>query len=233
MAGDEVQKARITALAHDFPRLWKDPRIPDREKKRMVRLLIEDVTLLKREQISVHVRFKGGAIKSFPLPLPIGAPILRKTPAAIVQEIDQLLDQHTEAQVATILNDRGLRSATGQAFTSMAILKLRGRCGFRTHFQRLRDRGLLTMDEIARRLGVVSCVVKDWRNKGLLVAHRYNEKGQCLYEPPPADLPGKFKKKRPYLVAKSINLDLPKECSMKPKPSDPDLECGTALLTVP
>ena len=63
------------------------------------------------------------------------------------------------------------------------------------------------MDEIARRLGVVSCAVKDWRNKGLLVAHRYNDKGQCLYEPPPDDLPGKFKKKQPYLAAKSINVD--------------------------
>ena len=57
---DEVQKSRIAALATDFPRLWQDPQTPDREKKRMVRLLIEDVTLLKREQINMHVRFKGG-----------------------------------------------------------------------------------------------------------------------------------------------------------------------------
>ena len=136
MAVDEVQRARIAALASDFPRLWQDPRTPDREKKRMVRLLIEDVTLLKREQILVHVRFKGGAIKSLSLPLPVGAPVLRKTPAAVVQEIDRLLDHHTEAQVATILNDQGLRSATGQAFTPMTIIKLRGRYGLRTHFQR-------------------------------------------------------------------------------------------------
>jgi DNA invertase Pin-like site-specific DNA recombinase len=206
-AVDEAQKARVASLASDFPRLWKDPQTPDREKKRMVRLLLEDVTLVKREQISAHVRFRGGAIASFLLPLPVGAPVLRKTPEAIVLEIDRLLDKHTESTVATMLNERGLRSSTGQAFTAMAIIKLRGRCGFRTHFQRLRDRGLLTMDEIARRLGVVSCVVKDWRNKGLLVAHRYNDKGQCLYEPPPDDLPGKFKKKQPYLAAKSNTLD--------------------------
>ncbi len=206
LAIDEAQRARIAALASDFPRLWQDPRTPDREKKRMVRLLLEDVTLLKREQILVHVRFKGGAIKSLSLPLPVGAPILRKTPATVIHEIDRLLDQHTQAQVATILNDRGIRSSTGQAFTPMMIFKLCGSHGFRTHFQRLRERGLLTMEEIAKRLAIAPCVVKKWRDKRLLVAHCYNDKGQCLYEPPPDDLPGKFKKKRPYLVAKAIGL---------------------------
>jgi len=175
-------------------------------KRNAFRLLIDDATLLKREQIGVHVRFKGGATKSFALPLPAGAPILRKTPAPVIQEIDRLLDQHTQAQVATILNDRGVRSATGQAFTPMMIFKLCGSYGFRTHFQRLRERGLLTMAEIGKRLGIVPCVVKKWRAKGLLVAHRYNDKGQCLYEPPPDDLPGKFKKKGPYLVAKAISI---------------------------
>jgi DNA invertase Pin-like site-specific DNA recombinase len=200
---DEAQKARIVALASDFPRLWQDPLTPEREKKRMVRLLVEDVTLLKREQINMHVRFKGGAIKSLLLPLPVAAPVLRKTSAAVIQEIDQLLDQHTEAQVAAMLNERAVRSATGQSFTPMVILKLRSRYGFRTHFQRLRDRGLLTMDEIAQQLGVVRCVVKAWRDRGLLLAHRYNDRGQCLYEPPANDLPRKFKRKQAYLVAKA------------------------------
>jgi hypothetical protein len=40
----DEHRARISALATDFPRLWQDPNTPDRERKRMVRLLIEDVT---------------------------------------------------------------------------------------------------------------------------------------------------------------------------------------------
>jgi hypothetical protein len=35
------------ALATDFPRLWRDPNTPDRERKRMIRLLIEDAALLR------------------------------------------------------------------------------------------------------------------------------------------------------------------------------------------
>jgi len=41
---DERQRQQILALAQDFPRLWNDPVTPQRERKRMVRLLLEDVT---------------------------------------------------------------------------------------------------------------------------------------------------------------------------------------------
>ena len=41
-------RARIHGLVADLPRVWHDPRTPMRERKRMLRLLIEDVTLLPR-----------------------------------------------------------------------------------------------------------------------------------------------------------------------------------------
>lgn len=47
---------RILALATDFPTLWRAPTTPQRERKRMVRLLIKDVSLLKAKRISVQVR---------------------------------------------------------------------------------------------------------------------------------------------------------------------------------
>jgi hypothetical protein len=44
---DQESRSRILALTTDFPKLWNDPKTPDRERKRMARLLIEDVTLTK------------------------------------------------------------------------------------------------------------------------------------------------------------------------------------------
>ena len=73
-------------------------------------------------------------------------------------------------------------------------------------FQRLRATGLLTIEEMANQLNLVPSAVKDWRDRGLLKAYRYNDKGQCLYEPPPENLPGKFKKKRPWLAANETSL---------------------------
>src|ERR1700730_18365431 len=42
------QKAQIMALAEDFPRLWKDPGTSDGDRRRMARLIFEDVTLNKK-----------------------------------------------------------------------------------------------------------------------------------------------------------------------------------------
>lgn len=89
------QRAGIMALAKDFPRLWNDPRTPDRERKRMARLLIADVTLLKGIDIRAQVRFNGGATHTLYLSPPKSAWQLRKSAPAVVAEVDRLLDnQH-------------------------------------------------------------------------------------------------------------------------------------------
>ena len=66
----DEHKARIRALATDFPALWSNPATPQRERKRMVRLLIDDVTLDKTDHIHLHVRFRGGQTTSLTVPIP-------------------------------------------------------------------------------------------------------------------------------------------------------------------
>ena len=91
----EQQQARIAALAHDFPQLWQNPKTPGRERKRLVRLLLEDVTLIKNGAITAHVRFKGGITRTLTVPLPLNAWQQRITSSEVVREIDRLLDHHT------------------------------------------------------------------------------------------------------------------------------------------
>jgi hypothetical protein len=59
-----AQREQVLALATDFPRLWSDPATANRERKRMVRLLIEDITIQKGEQIQLDIRFRRGATKT-------------------------------------------------------------------------------------------------------------------------------------------------------------------------
>ncbi len=58
LAVDDNERQRILVLATDFPAIWRDPNTPQRERKRMLGLLIEDVTLIKQRSITAAVRLQ-------------------------------------------------------------------------------------------------------------------------------------------------------------------------------
>ena len=180
---DPRQRQQILALAQNFPRLWNDPQTPQQERKRMVRLLLQDVTLLKGKALTLHICFQGGALRTVTLPNALPAPQLRKTNPDLIQTIDQLLNQATDARIAAELNQQGRRSATGHVFTPRLVGFLRRTHGLKSRYQRLRQGGMLTPKELAQQLGITTKTVHIWRDYGLLKAHPCNEKNECLYEP--------------------------------------------------
>jgi DNA invertase Pin-like site-specific DNA recombinase/F0F1-type ATP synthase membrane subunit b/b' len=201
LAISEEQRASITALAQNFPQLWQNPSTPDRERKRLVRLLLEDVTLIRNDQITAHVRFKGGITKTLTVPVPLNAWQQRATSPDIVREIDRLLDHNTYPQIASQLNDRGLRSGEGKIFTARIIAGIGKRYGLTSRYDRLRKAGMLTVDEMAALLGIHPQRVGVWKRQGLLRGHVYNDKNDCLFEhpgnhPPPKAQGVKLSKRR-------------------------------------
>jgi DNA invertase Pin-like site-specific DNA recombinase len=180
----EEQKQRIRQLAADFPALWTNPATPQRERKRMVRLLIEDVALTKTDQIHAHVRLRGGQTRSLTLPIPPTAWKARETNADTLALLDRLLDQHTDAETAANLNAAGHRSGERKPFTPRIVLGLRRDRNLPSHADRLRTRGLLTLPEIADRLGVHATTIKAWHRAGLLTSEKANDKNERLYHPP-------------------------------------------------
>ena len=189
------QREEILRLATDFPRVWRDDKTPARERKRLVRLVIEDVTLVKKDAISVHVRFRGGTTQSIVLPRPLSAAELRKTKREVIDEIDRLLDDHTAAEIADILNEQGLVSGEKKRFNRVMIQRLRDAYGLKPRYERLRERGLLTLAQIAKRRNVGPETIKIWRRRGLMRAYAYNDKNQYLYEDQGKESPVKHKRK--------------------------------------
>jgi hypothetical protein len=182
----EDQAARVRSLASDFPALWSDPATPQRERKRMIRLLIDDVTLHKTDVIHVHIRFRGGQTRSLSLPIPPRAAHLYKTNPDTLALVDRLLDDHTDSEVADALNQAGHRSGRGGAFDTHKIIELRRCNGLASHRERLASKGLLTRAEAAAALGVHPNTITKWYARGLLVAYRANEHNDLLYELPAA-----------------------------------------------
>lgn len=190
-AVSEQQRAAILALASNFPQLWRDPSTPDRERKRMVRLLLEDVTLIRGEQITLHLRFKGGAHRTIQLPLPLRSWEQRQTSQEAVKEIDRLLDVKTYPEIAAELNQRGLLSGEGKSFTARIVARLQRSYSLTPRYDRLRKAGMLTLEEMADVLGIHPQRVKIWHRHGLIRGHAYNGKNDCLYEHPGDNPPRK------------------------------------------
>lgn len=197
----DAERAELLALATDFPRLWRDPRTQMKEKKRMLRLLIEDVTLTKGDMLHVDIRFVGGAARSLDLPLPKSCVELRTTDAEVVKEIDRLIDTYTDGEIADILNERGVRTVVTTPWTGARIGRLRTIYRLTDRRTRLLAQGLLTPQDVAARYGVSLSTVHLWRRRGLLRAHPINDRGDYLYQIPPEDLPAKYAHKREYQAA--------------------------------
>ncbi len=175
---------RIMALAKNFPKVWQDPRTAPIERKRMVALLVDDVTLSKADDIAVDVRFRGGKTQSFTVPLPLPMSRIRKTPDEVISLLDQLLNTCTDHEAAVRLNDLGHHNWQGQAFTKKKVAFVRHTYGLASRYERLRARGLLTGPELATQLNVSTTTIHTWGRLGLLQRELYGNTSRCLYKPP-------------------------------------------------
>ncbi len=178
------QRDKIRALAADLPALWNDPATPVRERKRLIRLLISDVTLTRNHDcMTAAVRFPGGRHHVLRLPLPQTAWQLRKTPSQITGLIGQLLDSHTYAQIAGELNAAGHTSSDGHPWDGDRVAKLAGYHHMPSHDQRLQDRGLLTLSQIAADLDAHPSSIKRWHRLGLITGEQADDRGIFRYHP--------------------------------------------------
>ena len=180
---DQV-KRQIGSLAADFPALWSNPHTAQRDRKRMVRLLVDDVTLHKTDRIHLHVRLRGGQTRSLAVAIPPTSWQARRTRPDTVAALDRLLDTHTDAEAAEALTADGHRSGENKPFTAGIVVHVRHKYHLPSHADRLRAQGLLTTTELAQRLQVHPNTVKSWTKAGILNSHKANDKNERLYEPP-------------------------------------------------
>jgi DNA invertase Pin-like site-specific DNA recombinase len=124
------QQAELLALAEDLPRLWQAQTTSAKDRKRMLRLLIKDLTVEKRRaerKAILHIRWQGGAIEDLIVDLPLPMPVRIRYPQSIVSQVRTLASTMTDVQIAATLNQAQLRSAKGKPFTKDMIKWIRYR----------------------------------------------------------------------------------------------------------
>jgi len=167
----------------------------------MTNLLLEDVTLIKnKENITAHVRFKGGTARTLQIPRSLASWQEWTTDSKVVGEIDRLLNHHTNSQVASILNESGFKSGTGKAFHGNRISKTRRAYGLKSRYERLRDLGMLTRKELADKQNVHQNTITKWRISGRVKGYLADDQNKYLFKDP-GNIFLRLKKKK---VKKSI-----------------------------
>ena len=167
------QKAQILALARNLPRLWHAPTTPARDRKRMLRLLIRDITVEKlpaTRQLVLHIIWQGGACSDITVNLPKPAPEAMRYPAAIVEQVRELSQRLSDRQIVARLNQEGVRSASGKSFTLAMVKWIRCRYGIAsTSFKRPDE---LTVQQLAHRLGISAHIVYYWIERHVVQARK-------------------------------------------------------------
>jgi excisionase family DNA binding protein len=164
-------RADIEALARDLPRLWAAPSTSHRDRKRLLRALIADVTLTSQpEQPEIHVgiHWRSGASDELTVPRPAAA---RSARAQVALEIlRDLGPTHTNAELAAHLNQSGHRTASGRPFDEDGVRWLRWQHRIPSPSPLHDDE--IGVHELAQRLGVGDHVIYVWIRQGKLQARR-------------------------------------------------------------
>jgi len=168
------QKEKVLALARDLPRVWHARTTHAKDRKRMLRLLIKDITVEKPQpkQLLVHIRWQGGACTHHSVPLPPSIADRKRYPAPLVDRVRNLAQSLPDAQIVDRLNQEGQVSALGKPFTLSMIRWIRHR--YKIPAAKLMSSDELTVQQVAERFRVSIYVVYSWIEQGLLPARRLN-----------------------------------------------------------
>jgi DNA invertase Pin-like site-specific DNA recombinase len=167
------QKEKVLALARNLPRLWHAPSTQAKDRKRMLRLLIKDITVEKStipKQLLVHIRWQGGACSECVVQLPPNIADRLRYPAAVVERVRELAQGLPDSQIATQLNREGHTSAKGRHYTTKIVQWIRWR--YQIPPATLKNPEELTVQEIAQKFGVGTGVVYYWIEHEIIATAR-------------------------------------------------------------
>jgi len=174
-------KKAILALARDLRTVWNAPTTTAAEKKKLIRLIIQDVVLspvdVPERTTQVKILWKTGAVTE----VFAARPSTCKTPENVLALIRELASKrHADVEIAEELNRRGLKSGRGRVFTKQAVTMLRSEYkisagrppGGHLPLPARDNLGRYSLRAMAARYGISEHVVRYWVETGVITPER-------------------------------------------------------------
>jgi DNA invertase Pin-like site-specific DNA recombinase len=172
------QKAQILALAKDLPKLWRRKTTKPQDRKRVLRLLISDITVERPhgvKQAILHIRWRSGATEDMQIDLPATIMDRMRYPTHLVEKVRFLAQTLIDKDICTALNAEGILSSTGKPFTKSMIEWIRFKHNIPPATSKQTHE--LTVDELANKFGVSHGVVYYWIERNYVQARQDRENG--------------------------------------------------------
>src|SRR6478735_8485785 len=173
------EKTTILALGNDLPAVWSAPTTTDKDRKRLLRSLLDEVNVsVCRDHIDAHaelvLRWKGGAITDLRVPIRRTPPNLLRTDEDTVDLVRRLAAHYPDATIAHILNRQGRRTARGLSFTAGRVQSPRHHYDIACHTPTddPQDRELLTVTDAAAELSLAPSTLHRWLADGFIAGEQ-------------------------------------------------------------
>ena len=178
-------RARVRELARDLPAVWRSPVTPPADRKAMMRLVIEAISLspieVPRRATRVTVAWQSGTVTEIEVPRPHRRDLFRTPPPAVERMRALAAAGRHDEEIAEILNADGMRTGRGHAWNTWAVRwtrKTERICRVapdRPRRELLPDQfpdGRYSVAGAAKRFGVTLDVIRAWVRRGLVPGER-------------------------------------------------------------
>jgi len=171
------ERTRLLALGADLFKAWQAPTTSPRDKKELLRTLLEEVIItVHKDERRAHLtlRWRGSALTDIDLDLPRPRPAIVRTDEDTIALVRRLAAHYPDAVIAGILNRQDRKSAYGHRFTANLVGNLRRHWSIPC-FERPTsppEGELLTIKQTATALGVATSTIHRWLNDGIIAGEQ-------------------------------------------------------------
>ena len=161
------QQSELLKLSTELPRVWRAATTGNRDRKRIVRLLIKDITIGRRavgRELDLQIRWQGGAQETIGHQPPQRSCDKWRYGGEVVGRVRALAGDHHDEQIAEQLNREGIKPSKAERFTASAIRWIRNKHGIGGH--QPKRQGEISVSEAAAQFGVSRHVIYYWMERG-------------------------------------------------------------------
>ena len=174
-------RAELDKLAADLPGLWHAPTTSNKDRKRLLRTVIADITLLPEPDLHkarIGIRWHTGASDELRVDRAVHPGTAVRSPAPAVDMVTRLGPTTATNELAGMLNAAGMTTGHGRPFDTKAVQWVRH--AYHVPAPNPYTDGEISVGDAAERLGVSTGVVYDWIKTGKLAARRGTGNRLCV-----------------------------------------------------